>query len=353
MSEGLNIGRKNLINSIIEKNWKVTPENKQYSYLEVLYIIQEMMTEEGKEYLNPQGHGLRGYAVFREFAQHLVYRNIANYDSMILMLADKGKGKSSAAIMLAREWCKLLGIRFDPKRHIAYSNGDVMRKIDTLNKFEPIICDESVNFATSEGWAKKENKELKKKLAQVRTKHLLYILCFPLKFYKVEKNYLQSFVNYAIFLYDRGKGVIFVKDENPVQDAWRLNDFKSVGAFNEFSSPAIVKKQLSKHPNFWQFIKFPKPPDWLYNKYLVTRETNVYDDRNVLANVSKEDIHRGLLILALRDIMTGGDSSMSINRIILHIKNQYDLVLTKGNVESAIEDAKQLIEKTKEEMLEY
>ena len=69
-----------------------------------------------------------------------MYRNLANYDSMVLLTAAKGTGKSSAAIMLARQWCKLIGIRFDPNRHIAYNNADVMNKIDKLNKFEPIIC---------------------------------------------------------------------------------------------------------------------------------------------------------------------------------------------------------------------
>ena len=52
-------------------------------------------------------------------------------------------------------------------------------------------CDEAVRFASSEDWNKKESKELKKTLAQVRTKHLLFILCFPLKVNKVEKNYLE------------------------------------------------------------------------------------------------------------------------------------------------------------------
>jgi len=60
-------------------------------------------------------------------------------------------GKSSAAIMLAREWCKLLGKKFDPKRHIAYNNADVMTKIDLLQKFEPIVADESIRFACIEG----------------------------------------------------------------------------------------------------------------------------------------------------------------------------------------------------------
>ncbi len=242
-------------------------------------------------------------------------------------------GKSSAAIMMARYWCWLLGIRFNPKRHIAYNNSDMMSKIESLNKFEPIIADEAIRFAclagwcriktpngnvsieelvgkknfkvysfnektqkeeiqiaekcikvredfvyeiemidgkmihataehkfltnngwktvkelycgtyimmimigdvnlksiksikkldkkisvydiinvsktnnyiangvvvhnSSADWAKRENKELKKKLAQVRTKHLLYILCFPLKVQKVDKVYLESNVNY-------------------------------------------------------------------------------------------------------------------------------------------------------------
>jgi len=47
---------------------------------------------------------------------------------------------SSAALMLGRAWCQKLGIRFKPDRHMAYSNRDVMNKIDMLNPFEPLIC---------------------------------------------------------------------------------------------------------------------------------------------------------------------------------------------------------------------
>ena len=119
-------------------------------------------------------------------------------------------------------------------------------------------CDEAIRFASSAEWAKKENKELKKKLAQVRTKHLLYILCFPLKINKLEKTYLESFTNYWIDLFDRGKGAIYVKDKNPLQDSWRINEFKKIGSYTEFTSLAQVEKKLKKHPNFWQIIKFPK-----------------------------------------------------------------------------------------------
>lgn len=196
-----------------------------------------------------------------------------------------------------------------------------------------------------------ENKELKKKLAQVRTKHLLYILCFPLKIYKVEKTYLENFVNYWVDLYGRGVGAIYVKDKNPVEDSWRMKAFSKIGSYTEFSNHAKVLQQLKKHPNFWMQIKFPKPPRWLYDKYLKVREKNIYDDDNVLQNVSKEDIHKALLILSLRDIMTH-DTTLTMNRIILHIKNEYGVALSKQQVSLALEDCKQLVLKVQQKAIE-
>jgi hypothetical protein len=90
MIEGVGIGRKKLINKIITENFTVTdPEKKQFNYTELLYVIQEMMDEEGKKYHSP-GLTKRGHAIFREFAKYLLYRNIANYDSMVLFTSVKG-----------------------------------------------------------------------------------------------------------------------------------------------------------------------------------------------------------------------------------------------------------------------
>lgn len=352
MEDGLGYAKKRLIEKIVVDNWHINPKDKQYNYLELLFVIQELLSNEGRVYLEEHHFTAnRGMYVFKEFVKLLLYRNLANYDSMILITSEKGclieeskiatpggeilikdllnkinfdvysynrkscqleikkaggccfvkkakvyeatlrngskligtydhpvlvrnkngkliyknlgdlwgggysdkvvyisyrkgrvfephykgarwdnrietvkyigikkvydvydvqdnhnfiangfivsnTGKSSAAIMIAREWCRLIGIKFDAKKHIAYNNSDVMTKIDTLPKFSPIICDEAVRFAAASDWARRENKDLKKKLAQVRTKHMLYILCFPLKINKLEKNYLESFTNY-------------------------------------------------------------------------------------------------------------------------------------------------------------
>lgn len=349
MSEGLGFGRRRLIEKIVTHNWEIEPTAKKFSYNELLFVIQEMLMEEGKIYFEKQPRKTSNF-IFKKFTELLLARNLANYDSMILITSEKGTGKSSAAIMLARLWCNMLGVKFNPKKHIAYNNADVMNKIDGLGKFEPIIADEAVRFASSEDWNKKENKELKKKLAQVRTKHLLYILCFPLKVYKLEKTYLQSYVNYWVDLFGRGLGACYVKDKNPVKDSWRLEAFKKIGSYNEFTSLSKVEEQLKKHPNFWQIIKFPKPPKNVYTNYLKVRESNIYDDENVLQNTAKEDIYNALLILSLRDIMLN-DATLSMNRILLHIKNEYDVSLPKGVVQAAILDAKQLVSKVKEQVI--
>ena len=272
---GLGFAKIQLFEKIVENTWG--KDKKHFTKDDVLYVLQE--SEDIKKYLtNYKTINRRGYSIFRYFVEYLLYRNLANYDSMVLITSEKGcltddtlieistgktikkiaiknlvnkgtinvnsyniktkkfeikksdgvvfvkkakicklisekgkilkgtydhpillpsgkyrlmaefksgdefitndgidkikktqflktlqntydvvnvsdnenftangfitsnTGKSSAALMMAREWCKLIGIKFDPARHIAYSNSDVMAKIDLLHKFEPLVC---------------------------------------------------------------------------------------------------------------------------------------------------------------------------------------------------------------------
>ena len=150
-------------------------------------------------------------------------------------------------------------------------------------------------------------------------------------------------------LFGRGVGAVYVKDRNPGQDSWRMKEFNKLGSYNEFTTPNKVAQILKKHPNFWQIIKFPKPSKSLYGHYLRVREANVYNDDNVFSSVGPEDVHKALLILSLRDVMMH-DSNLSINRILLHIKNEYDINISKKMVQDCIDDAKQLVARVRDDI---
>lgn len=323
------------------------PQKQEFSRTEIIVILNEM-TKAEKYY--PRGKITKGqkYKIFKYFVRYCLYRNLANFDTMLLLTGDKGVGKSSFAIMLAREWCKLLGIKFSSKHHMAYSNNQVQELIDNLPRFHPLISDEAVNYASASEWAKLENRELRKKLAQVRTRHLFYILCWPMKVNKIEKSYLDSFVNYWIHVIRRGVGAIFVKDINPVTDSWRLSLFRDLGGFTEFTGLDKIKKKLSSHPNFWYIITVPKPGEEFYKKYLIIREKNIYNAEGVLTNMSRQDIHKAILVKVLQDIMVR-DSSLSMRRLLLHIKNEYGFDMKESELKLVISDAELLIEKLKSE----
>lgn len=328
-------------------NETFSPEKKEFSKGEVLLILNEM-TKAEKYY--PRGKIGKGqkYKVFKYFVRYCLYRNLANFDTMLLLTGDKGVGKSSFAIMLAREWCSLLGLTFSPRHHMAYSNQQVQDRIDNLPRFHPLIADEAVNFASAAEWAKLENRDLRKKIAQVRTRHLFFILCWPMKVNKIEKSYLDSFVNYWIHMVRRGVGAIFVKDINPVTDSWRLSLFKDLGGFTEFTNIEKVKKKLQAHPNFWYIITAPKPSEEFYRRYLIIREKNIYNASDMISNMTKQDIHKAVLVKVLQDIMIR-DSSLSMKRLLLHIKNEYGFDMRESELKAVIADADMLIQKLKNE----
>jgi len=124
----------NVIEEIMKKN-NLPKDN--LTHKQVLYLFHEYK----KNRLKPAEPEKKSkYRVFSQFVKYCLQRNLANYDTLLLLSSDKGTGKSSTGIQLCRAWCKLIGIRFDPKKHIAYNNEDIMRLIQELPAFSPILC---------------------------------------------------------------------------------------------------------------------------------------------------------------------------------------------------------------------
>lgn len=319
--------------------------NKGYfTRAEVLQILKDNLPI--GEIIQKEQEDYRNYKTFKDFAKLLFYRQLSNYDSMVLITGLKGVGKSNASIMLAQYYTDFMNhflnthpatkdkphkrIQFQLKRNIGYTREDTYNNIAEFNKFEACIADESLNFISSEDWNKAENKALKKRLGMVRTKHLLFIMNFPNKIKKVDKVYLESYVDYWIHIYAKGQGAIFVRDHNPAHDSWRLNSFIDIGKLDEFTSPRAVIKAFSKHPNFWKAVRIPKLSRVKYDYYVKNiREKGVWKDEDSLDGLAEQDLYALLLALFNHEILVRG-SNFTIDEYLKNIKKEYGIELKKN-----------------------
>jgi len=103
MMQSLGFGQRKLIEEIIRTNWNINnPDKKVFNYNELLFVIQELLEEEGKKYFEKHSP-MRGFSIFKNFVEYLLYRNLANYDSMVLITADKGCITGDACLEMPRD----------------------------------------------------------------------------------------------------------------------------------------------------------------------------------------------------------------------------------------------------------
>lgn len=293
---------------------------------------------------------------FRHFMRMIMYRNLQNFDTMLLMTGRKGAGKSSASISIALEWNRLMNMifeemgssyrfKFNPKKDIYWNIDSIMKGIQEKPPFSVFILDESVRFCLSEEWNKAENRPLKMMLNQVRTKHFLWILNFAPKIVKLEKTYLESFVDYWLHLIDRGEAAVFVKDENPTYDTWRLSDFSNAGSVTEFSNKETVIKKFKNHPNFWDMVTIPKPTNAMFRRYMAVRDDAVYNDKQHASGaVTKNELEKGA-------VMIGGHEFLKQSKI--PPKEFVKFVFNETAVKMSVSSYNQILHHAREQVKTY
>lgn len=292
---------------------------------------------------------------FKQFVRLLFYRALNNYDSMLLITGNKGLGKSSVLLSIGREWTNLLNeyslrhggkkFTYSPKRHISYTAEQVMKSIDVLQPFEPIGADESIRFATSEDWNKAQNKQLKKKLGQIRTKHHLFMLALPLKIQKVDKVYLASYVDYWIEMVERGRIAVFAPDKNPYSDSWNLKAFDKIGSVTEFTNPDSYVRKLKRHPNFWKEFRVPKPSKKLYARYLKVRESAVYSKDVENDSLSVREVRRHAFFVGLSSLLNKMGREVTIKDFSAMVVRDTHIKVTPAAYNDLLREAKEVVDK--------
>lgn len=187
---------------------------------------------------------------------------------------------------------------------IAYDNEDIKEKIYNLPPYSVIHADEGLRFLMASDWMKSENKELKKMVAQCRTKHLIFLICIP-TFSWVDKKYRNDMCNYWLRLMTRGDALLSIPVLSEQEDPWGLKQFNDMlGHFTFLSSEKEIEQKITKllkHSNVRDRVRIPQVSEELYNYYLKYRDATTLKK----ANQEKEEeqdksIREDIIIYNLR-----------------------------------------------------
>jgi len=221
-----------------------------------------------------------------------------NRDAFALIEQDKGFGKSTLAIQLAKKWVNIAKqyldykLSFDYKTHIVYDDNvdDILEKVNSLPQYSPVIFDEGARIILAENWNTKAQKKIKQLFGEIRTKHLFVIINFPFSIEDVDKKYLKSLIDYWIHIWGFGYSTIIRKNLRPLMKGFALEYLDKIlpGYIGEITSKrefASLLNILNSHPGFYSplyWIQLGKKEYELYKKYrdhaVYRRESRIEDE---------------------------------------------------------------------------
>lgn len=210
-------------------------------------------------------------------------------DCFMLLEQDKGAGKSTLAIRIAKAWIKFIKpltdypLNFNYRRHVIYDDDidSILERIRHLPKFSPLIFDEGGRIILAEDWNRKSNKQIKKLFSEIRTKHLLVIICCPFAIDDVDKKYLKNFIQYWIHLWGFGRATIFKKNLHPLRKGFQLKYLDNL--LPEFIDDiekevdfGNIVNNVKNHPCYYGVLYWQKLSDKEYAEYQILRDDAVY-----------------------------------------------------------------------------
>lgn len=188
---------------------------------------------------------------------------------------------------------------FNLEKYVAFDNEEVSQRIRSLPAYSPLPCDEGVRFGMGEDWNVRENKDLKKLVAQCRPKHLILFICIP-KLSWLDKKYRNDMVTFWVRLVKKGFAIILEPDMGENDDAFLLDDFQKIlGSIFHRTPIEDLKRRCqilwNKHPPTFDYLSIPKPPKKLYKYYMILRNKKVFDEAKLEEAIDKKDLAKFLI----------------------------------------------------------
>ena len=116
-----------------------------------------------------------------------------------------------------------------------------------------------------------ESKELKKLFTVIRPKRFWIFFAIPsIKW--VDSKYREGMASFWLRILERGVGVLFEADKGVTKDIWHLKELEAaMGPIKFFTPMDKIKRNLMKHPCYFDMFKFPDLDEKVYDDYELVR----------------------------------------------------------------------------------
>ena len=188
------------------------------------------------------------------------------------------------------KWSQRKKIKWEAKKFIAYDAAGLIDLLFNAVEYSPIIADEAFQILGGQNHNRSENKYLKEVLNNARPKKHMMFYCIP-EVTWLDSKLREGFSSFWIRMVERGQAVIFEKDKGEAKDKYHMKELEKIfGTVKFFTPMEKIKRNVRKHPCYFDSIKVPAIPEKVYDDYEMYRNSVLLQRQVEELALSNKDI---------------------------------------------------------------
>lgn len=212
-----------------------------------------------------------------EFAENIKKRLRKDWDCIIVITGESGKGKS----VFATELSILIDDKYQLDKNISFipEHGDELEtKFKERNNYEVLHCDEAVRSLHKHNWQDRIQQNLIKFYDTNRYKNVCTLLLVP-RFFSLSEHFRAFKTSFWIDIIERGRAIVYAKiQDKDADDVWHIKENQKVKA-KHFGYKKITEIEIKDRldverrlPNYVMDLSFPDLDPQTKEEYIRLKE---------------------------------------------------------------------------------
>jgi hypothetical protein len=215
----------------------------------------------------------------KDLAKSIVTRQSRKWDCIICFTGERGSGKSTGAIRLAKAISKINKQRFSIKKDVIYTRTEMMEKLSQYHKI--IVADEALNAAFKRDFYVSEQKDLIKILMMYRDHGNILIMALP-NFFDLDKP-MRDLIKIRFDIRERGMALMHMPQKSFYKnDPWDCDYNRKVE--ENWIKKGISKPHFNKLTTFKGIVTYKALPEKLETLYQQVKD----EKRIMILDIKKE-----------------------------------------------------------------